>query len=58
MTNTMLDAQSRLVQLQKDYDNLLIEQKYTLANAETNINTLDAKLTLAKKELLYAENTA
>lgn len=54
--NTMIDSQDRLEQLEKEYDNLLIEQKYTLTNAETNITALEEKLALAKNELKYAEN--
>jgi HlyD family secretion protein len=57
MTNTILDAQARLIQLKKDAENLLIEQKYTLENARTNIDTLTANLALAQSELVYAQNT-
>jgi hypothetical protein len=56
MTNTILDGQSQLVELEKSHDSLLIEQKYTLTNTEINIVTLESKLALAKSELLYAEN--
>jgi multidrug resistance efflux pump len=52
----MIDAKARLTQLQKDYENLLIEQQDALSNAKTGIITLESKLSLAKDELTYAQN--
>lgn len=53
--NTLADSESKLVLLEKQYDDLVRQQQNTIITTEASIKSLEEKLELAKNDLSYTE---